>query len=92
LYWLLAREVLRIRGAIDRESWDIPVDLFFYRDVDELEKSEETQGFEEPVATSWKADAPATESAAAPEATATAGADGGWEGGNSGWEASSSSW
>jgi len=40
LYWLLAREVLRMRGTIDRESWDIPVDLFFYRDPEELEKNE----------------------------------------------------
>jgi small subunit ribosomal protein SAe len=93
LYWLLAREVLRIRGAIDRDSWDIPVDLFFYRDVDDLEKSEETQGFEEPVATSWKADAAAPDAAAAaPDAAAAGGADGGWDGGNSGWEASASSW
>jgi small subunit ribosomal protein SAe len=43
LYWLLAREVLRMRGTIDRETpWDIPVDLFFYRDPEELEKTEES--------------------------------------------------
>jgi len=52
LYWLLAREVLRLRGSITRDSWDVKVDLFFYREPDELEKSEETvapQVFEEPV-------------------------------------------
>mmetsp|Transcript_12494 Transcript_12494/g.39673 ORF Transcript_12494/g.39673 Transcript_12494/m.39673 type:complete len:297 (-) Transcript_12494:111-1001(-) len=44
LYWLLAREILRMRGTVARMSpWDVPVDLFFYRDPDELEKAEETQ-------------------------------------------------
>jgi len=44
LYWMLAREVLRMRGTITRtSSWDIPVDLFFYRDPEELEKAEEAQ-------------------------------------------------
>jgi len=41
LYWLLAREVLRMRGTISRDSWDVPVDLFFYRDPEDLEKAEE---------------------------------------------------
>merc|ERR1712094_87054 len=32
LYWMLAREVLRLRASIPRASWDVVVDLFFYRD------------------------------------------------------------
>ena len=42
LYWFLAREVLRMRGTVSRQqTWDVPVDLFFYRDPEELEKAEE---------------------------------------------------
>jgi small subunit ribosomal protein SAe len=36
MYWLLAREVLRLRGAITRtQPWDVMVDLFFYRAPEE---------------------------------------------------------
>ena len=41
MYWLLAREVLRMRGAIARSvPWDVQVDLFFYRDPDEVLKKD----------------------------------------------------
>jgi small subunit ribosomal protein SAe len=59
LYWLLAREVLRMRGTISRdEPWDVPVDLFFYRDPEELEKVEQAQAVAEPT---WTGDATGAE-------------------------------
>jgi small subunit ribosomal protein SAe len=73
LYWLLSREVLRIRGTIDRQTaWDVPVDLFFYRDPEELEKTEESASavIEEPVVASWNAE---------PDAPAAPVAEGGWD-------------
>jgi small subunit ribosomal protein SAe len=37
LYWMLAREVLRLRSTINRtQPWDVMVDLFFHRDPDEV--------------------------------------------------------
>jgi len=41
MWWLLAREVLRLRGTISRDHpWEIMPDLFFYRDPEEVEKEE----------------------------------------------------
>jgi small subunit ribosomal protein SAe len=82
LYWLLAREVLRMRGSIDRDSWDIPVDLFFYRDPEELEKSEDIQTYDEPAAVQYTP--PAVETFVEPaapvyEAPAAPVVDGGWD-------------
>jgi len=42
MYWLLAREVLTMRGTVNEANpWTEMVDLFFYRDPEELEKAEE---------------------------------------------------
>jgi len=68
IWWMLAREVLRLRGTIyNRETpWDVMVDLYFYRDPEtEEDKAEEEKlpGVEEegvlaiesglPVADDW---------------------------------------
>merc|ERR1719264_2523474 len=42
MWWLLAREVLRLRGSISREmAWEVMPDLFFYRDPEDAEKEEQ---------------------------------------------------
>jgi len=41
MWWMLAREVLRLRGTITRDRWKVMVDLFFYRDPEEAEKDEQ---------------------------------------------------
>ena len=40
IWWLLAREVLRIRGTIPRtaDGWPVMVDMFFFRDQEEQER------------------------------------------------------
>jgi len=39
MWWFLTREVLRLRGEINRQApWDVMVDLFFYRDPEEVIK------------------------------------------------------
>jgi len=42
MWWLLAREVLKLRGKIPKDGkWDVVVDLYFYRDPEEAEKEEQ---------------------------------------------------
>jgi len=45
MWWMLAREVLRLRGTIPRspEGWNVMVDMFFYRDPEEVEKQQQEE-------------------------------------------------
>jgi small subunit ribosomal protein SAe len=41
IWWMLAREVLRLRGSVLRsDTWDIMPDLYFYRSPAEIERDE----------------------------------------------------
>jgi len=45
MYWLLAREVLRLRESIPRtEEWKVMVDMFIYRDPEDAEKQDDASG------------------------------------------------
>jgi small subunit ribosomal protein SAe len=48
IWWMLAREVLRLRGTLaSRETeWDVMTDLYFYRDP-EAEENKDSAGIEE---------------------------------------------
>lgn len=85
IWWLLAREVLRLRGTIfSRDTaWDVMPDLYFYRDpeAEAEEKTEEEKAVEEEgaaVETGFQATAGDWE--AAPGQTGAAAATGGWDG------------
>jgi small subunit ribosomal protein SAe len=63
IWWMLAREVLRLRGTIPRtpDGWSVMVDMFFYRDPEEVEKQQQEEAQaklaaaagEEPAPTEW---------------------------------------
>merc|ERR1739842_128626 len=77
MWWMLAREVLRLRGTISRNlPWetDVMPDLFFYRDPEEQKEEAakaEAAKIEAPVAENWGGDVAddAALAAAAPAAT-----------------------
>merc|ERR1712035_213844 len=87
IWWMLAREVLRLRGTISRKlPWetDVMPDLFFYRDPEEQEKEEaakaeaakaeaESAKVDAQATETWVGEVPETEAApAAPAAAAAA--------------------
>jgi len=45
VWWLLCREVLRLRGTIPRtkDGWNVMVDMFFYRDPEEVDKQQQEE-------------------------------------------------
>ncbi len=91
VWWLLGREVLRLRGTIKRDSvWDVMPDLFFYREPEEVQKVEEAAAAAKEatteVTTAWEGAAPAAgEDWAAPAATTAVAATG--DQGTSDWGA-----
>lgn len=83
LFWLLSREVLRLRNTISSTApWDVPVDLFFYRDPDELEQAEEAQNAQAAALKEgdFGADAGFDATAGAAAAEPAVDASAGWEG------------
>jgi len=59
MWWMLAREVLYLRGIISRKTpWDVMPDLYFYREPEEIEKEEQAAALaaakpEETYPTEW---------------------------------------
>jgi len=95
MYWLLAREVMYLRGVMPRtEPWDIMVDSFFWRDPEELLAREEEEkaaknaeafAAEEKPKENW-ADATEDWGAPAPAAAGDKATDGDWGApADSGW-------
>jgi small subunit ribosomal protein SAe len=73
LYHMLARDVLRLRGSISAvQPWEVVMDLFLYRDVEELEDMEAQQAAAGAATESWGG------AEAAPVAPAAAPATGDW--------------
>lgn len=53
MWWLLTREVLRLKGAISREvPWEVVPDLFFYRDPEEVDEQAKQEQQEQEVVAS----------------------------------------
>jgi len=94
LYWLLARAVLRMRGTLSPyQHWNVMVDMFFYREPEEVDKENAAKAGQQQLAQQLKQqqlqqqqqqaaiDAQWDGAAQAPE-------DAAWEAGvvNEGWE------
>jgi len=63
MWWMLAREVLYLRGIISRKTpWDVMPDLYFFREPEDIEKEEQAAAAaaakpEETYPTDWNAGA-----------------------------------
>jgi small subunit ribosomal protein SAe len=90
LYWLLAREVLCLRGSIPRATeWGVSVDLFFFREPDEVEQAKVEQEEAAPAFTENVADpyqsltnadvAPAADPVAFEQPAPAVAENGGWD-------------
>jgi len=52
-WWMLCRQLLKLRGKIPAQlEWEVMPDLFFYRDLDEMEEQEQDKE-EEAVVDDW---------------------------------------
>ena len=88
LWWLLCREFLRLRGIVPRtpNGWNVMVDMFFYRDPEEIEREQAEAALAKQAAAAnavqestieqvdWSADAAqdwAADTGAAPAATSS---------------------
>jgi len=61
IWWMLAREVLRLKGEIPRTSdWQVPVDMFLFREPEEQEKLEQRTYSDQYASNIWEG-APETE-------------------------------
>eukprot|EP01121_Diplochlamys_sp_Union-15-3_P004318 TRINITY_DN14376_c0_g1_i1.p1 TRINITY_DN14376_c0_g1~~TRINITY_DN14376_c0_g1_i1.p1 ORF type:complete len:193 (-),score=44.80 TRINITY_DN14376_c0_g1_i1:20-529(-) len=68
MYWLLAREVLRMRDLVSREQeWNVLVDMFVFREPDETEKQAQPSDFAEKPSSYAAWGSTQTESDAVPE-------------------------
>jgi len=79
LYWLLAREVLTLRGVVSAaHPWTEMVDLFFYRDPEDVDKQGEEGDATKDSGEVWGADAARQEFAAGAPAEWTGEGRGDW--------------
>lgn len=80
MWWLLAREVLYLKGKITRgQPWDVMVDLFFYRDPEDEKEHEGAEGQTAEGQTSWGPTGQSTWDEANPDWGAPPTETGGWD-------------
>ena len=46
MFWMLTREILRLRGSIGRRAWDIKPDLFLHKEEETLQQKAKRAGEE----------------------------------------------